>query len=275
MIVHAGANRVPTRVVVHAVQANARIAGANVPPVVVGTATRNIGVEVFDLRRPVRHEHPLSATASRPAGLRGRAVVPAQQTAVTRHVSIGETTRAVDQQGRHDGQADAATNRAEPRNTDARAVAVVAEVVVVAAVAVRAHRGALEVGFGADQSAHAAEGEAAHLVVVADLATTDHAAGHAIGHAAVHAIEVPGVAVAIAGVPAAANVQTGVEARPHRGRGRGRQDRSLARGQVSGERRTRQDRQRDGRKKNLFHNDQTLCLRHLLFPNLKGSGSVQ
>ena len=81
----------------------------------------------------------------------------------------------------------------------------------------------------------------------------DDAAGHAVGHAAVHAIEVPGVAVAVASVPATANVQTGVEARPHRGRGRGRQDRSLARGQVSGERRTRQSGQSGSREKNLFH----------------------
>ena len=45
MIVHTSANRVPTRVVVYAVEAQASIAGE---PVVAVSATRNVGVEVFD-----------------------------------------------------------------------------------------------------------------------------------------------------------------------------------------------------------------------------------
>jgi len=64
VVVHASANRVPTRVVVHAVEADAEV----VAPAAV--AAGNVGVEVFNLRRPVRHEHPLCAAASCPAGLR-------------------------------------------------------------------------------------------------------------------------------------------------------------------------------------------------------------
>ena len=64
MVVHASANRVPTRVVVYAVEADAKV----VAPAAV--AAGNVGVEVFNLRRPVRHEHPLCAAASCPAGLR-------------------------------------------------------------------------------------------------------------------------------------------------------------------------------------------------------------
>ena len=255
MIVHAGANRVPTRVVVHAVQADAEV----VAPAAV--AARHVRVQVFGLRRPVRHEHPLSAAASGPARLRRRLIaVPAAIAAL--NVSIGEAARAVDQQRRHNRQAETAADRAEPRNAGAatnptRNVNQLVTGVDVGQVAIlraraAAHRGALEVGFRADQSAHAAQREAADLVVIADLAAADHAARtrvatDVVGDAAVHAVEVPDVAVAAAGAPAAADVQTGVEARPHRGRGRGRQDRSLARGKVSGERRTRQNRQRDGR----------------------------
>ena len=64
VIVHASTNCVPTCVVVHAVEADAEV----VAPAAV--AAGNVGVEVFNLRRPVRHEHPLCAAASCPAGLR-------------------------------------------------------------------------------------------------------------------------------------------------------------------------------------------------------------
>jgi len=64
VIVHASANRVPTRVVVHAVEADAEV----VAPAAV--AAGNVAVEVFSFSRPVRHEHPFYAAASCPAGLR-------------------------------------------------------------------------------------------------------------------------------------------------------------------------------------------------------------
>ena len=111
MIVHAGANGVPTRVVVHAVEADAEV----VAPAAV--ATGNVGVKVFNLSRPVRHEHPFCAAASCPAGLRSRVLVAA----VTLNVRISEAARAVDEKRRHNRQAKTTANRAKPWQANAAA----------------------------------------------------------------------------------------------------------------------------------------------------------
>jgi len=94
VIVDASANRVPTRVVVHIVQAC-----SNVPAVGVAVAAADVGVEILYFRRPVWHEHPLYAAASCPAGLRG-----ADRLAIARRagrVAVSEAARAVDEEGRH------------------------------------------------------------------------------------------------------------------------------------------------------------------------------
>ena len=104
MVVNASANRVPTCVVVHAVQADAEV----VAPAAV--AARYVCVEVFSLSRPVWHEHPLNAAACCPARLRCRVLVAA----VTLNVRISETARAVNEKRWHNRQAKTTANRAKP-----------------------------------------------------------------------------------------------------------------------------------------------------------------
>ena len=109
VVVNAGAHSVPTTMIVDVVETN-----ACVPAIFVHIAARKVSVEIFSLRRPVGHEHPLCATAGCPTCLRRGIIVPAYRAAITLRVAISKTSGCVDQQRRHDRHAKAAAHGAKP-----------------------------------------------------------------------------------------------------------------------------------------------------------------
>src|SRR5208283_1967875 len=168
VIVHASPHDVDLRVEVI----------APVPAEAAGrSATAEIGIEIFELRRPPGREHPLNAAAGGPAGA---AVFGAPGL----DAAIGEARRAVDEQRGREQPAGATANRADPVEAETTAVDRRDRHQSVAgnhrrrvegegSGSVAADARALEVGLGADDDRRI------ELEVVADLSAADDASGAA------------------------------------------------------------------------------------------------